>query len=353
MKPQSHHRNLVVSAALLGAACLTLSILATAAEPPAKPSELSPTNPPLTPPNKTPLIADKSTLPLPATVAGHQTGLIPREVLFGNPDKAMGRMSHDGKWLSFLAPVDGVLNVWVAPIDNPAAAKAVTKEKDRPIGGYFWAYTNRHILYSQDVKGDENFHVWCVDLDSGAIKDLTPRGADQKVRAEIEAVSHLFPKEILVGLNDRDPEYHDIWCIQIVTGDKRLVQKNTEFEGFDIDDNFRVRFASKFTPDGGKELLSPDGKGGWTEFLKIPQADSLTTGIEGFDKSGDIAYFLDSRNRDTGALATLNLKTGEEKIVAEDPRCGAAASCSSRPSRRSKECRSTTSESTGIFSIRP
>jgi dipeptidyl aminopeptidase/acylaminoacyl peptidase len=272
----------------------------------------------------TPLIAVKSLLP-PPTGADHKTGLIPREVLFGNPDKAMARMSHDGKWLSYLAPVDGVLNVWVAPMDNPGAAKPVTKEKDRPIGGYFWAYTNRHILYSQDVKGDENFHVWAVHLDSGDIKDLTPRGADQKVRAEIEAASYKFPNEILVGLNDRDPEYHDVWRMNIETGEKTLLQKNTEFAGFDIDDNFRVRFASKFTPDGGSELLKPDGNAGWTDFLKIPQADTLTTSIEGFDKSGDVAYLLDSRNRDTGALATLDLKTGEEKIVAENPRCDAGA----------------------------
>ncbi|HEX3997572.1 MAG TPA: S9 family peptidase [Pirellulales bacterium] len=311
------------SIAACGAFVVLAATFAVAAEPPVKPSESGAQVPPVAPPSTTPLIEYKSSLPPAATVAGHETGLIPREVLFGNPDKAMARMSHDGKWLSYLAPVAGVLNVWVAPIDNPAAAKAVTKEKDRPIDGYFWAYTNRHILYTQDVKGDENFHVWCVDLDSGDIKDLTPRGPEQKVRAEIEAVSYLFPKEILVGLNDRDPEYHDIWRLNIETGAKTLVQKNTEFEGFDIDDNYHIRFASKYTPDGGRELLKPDGKDGWTDFLKIPQADTLTTGIEGFDKSGDVAYLIDSRNRDTGALATLNLKTGEEKIVAEDPRCDA------------------------------
>ena len=100
--------------------------------------------------------------------------LIPRHVLFGNPEKAMARMSHDGKRLAYLAPVDGVLNVWVGPIDDPSAAKPVTHEKDRPIEGYFWAYTNKHILYSQDDKGDENFHVYAVNLDTGETKDITP-----------------------------------------------------------------------------------------------------------------------------------------------------------------------------------
>ncbi len=113
-------------------------------------------------------------------------------------------MSHDGKWLSFLAPVDGVLNVWVGPIDDPAAAKPVTHEKDRPIHSYEWAFTNRHILYEQDLKGDENFHVYAVEIPSGEAKDLTPRGADEQVRAEIEEISYKFPHELLIGLNDRD-----------------------------------------------------------------------------------------------------------------------------------------------------
>jgi dipeptidyl aminopeptidase/acylaminoacyl peptidase len=259
----------------------------------------------------------------PPTEAGHKTGLIPREVLFGNPDRAAARMSHDGKWLSWLAPVDGVLNIWVAPIDKLGEAKAVTKEKDRPISSYSWAYTNKHILYSQDVKGDENFHVYAVDLESGKINDLTPRDAKQAVRAEIEEVSWKFPHEILIGLNDRDEQYHDIYRVNIETGDKKLVQKNDQFAGFITDEDYRIRFAEKFSPDGSALVLKPDGKGGWTDFLTIPQADTLTTGVRGFDKSGDILYFEDSRGRDTGALTTLNLKTGEQKVIASNDRADA------------------------------
>src|SRR5436305_1108618 len=93
-----------------------------------------------------------------AAKAVADTKLIPRKILFGNPDKAAAKISPDGKHLSFLAPVNGVLNVWVGPADNPAAAKAVTKDKKRGIRSYFWAYTNRHILYAQDNDGDEDWH---------------------------------------------------------------------------------------------------------------------------------------------------------------------------------------------------
>src|SRR5437588_11327918 len=85
-----------------------------------------------------------------------KTPLIPRKVLFDNPDKSQARISPDGKHLAFLAPVDGVLNVWVGPIDKPQDAKAITKDEKRGIRAYFWTFTNDRILYVQDAEGDEN-----------------------------------------------------------------------------------------------------------------------------------------------------------------------------------------------------
>ncbi|MCC7083967.1 MAG: S9 family peptidase [Pirellulales bacterium] len=264
--------------------------------------------------------------------------LIPRQVLFGNPDKQFARISHDGKQLAYMAPVDGVMNVWVGPIDNPDAAKPVTQEKVRPIPGYFWAYTNTHILYAQDTGGDENFHVFAVNLATGKTTDITPlkdpsrkidiataeadrkqTPEEEKVRAEIQEVSWKQPDKVLVALNERNPQFHDLYLVDINTGEHKLVQENPEYAGFLTDEDFRVRFASQMTPDGGSLLLKPDDKGGWKEFIKIGMDDSMTTSPAGFDESGDVMYLLDSRGRDTGSLKTLNLKTGEEKLVAENP----------------------------------
>src|SRR5262249_43399071 len=90
------------------------------------------------------------------TETGQKTGLIPRQVRFGNPDRASPQLSPDGKYLSFLAPVKGVLNVWVGPADSPKAAEPVTADKKRGIRIYSWAHTNQHVLYLQDQDGDEN-----------------------------------------------------------------------------------------------------------------------------------------------------------------------------------------------------
>ncbi len=258
----------------------------------------------------------------PATASASKTkggsDLIARETLFGNPDRAGAQVSPDGKQLAFLAPLDGVLNVWVAPIDKPASAKAVTKDTNRGIRRYFWAYTNQHVVYLQDKGGDENWRVYSVDLsNNNAEKDLTPF---DKVNAQIEEVSYKFPDEILVGLNNRDAKFHDIHRVNIRTGEMKLVTENKEYAGFVTDEDYNTRFAMRNTPDGGNEILKPDGSGAWTSFIKIAMEDAMTTSPAGFDKSGKVLYLIDSRNRNTAALTTLNLDTNAQAVVGEDPR---------------------------------
>ena len=249
--------------------------------------------------------------------------MIPRSALFGNPEKASARISPNGRWLSFLAPVDGILNVWVGPADDLSAAKPVTDDKVRNIRSYSWAYTGQHILYSQDKEGDENWHLYATDVESGETKDLTPL---EKVHARVQDVSQKFPNEVLVGLNDRVPQLHDIYRVNIETGERRLIQENTGVAAYVTDDDFRVRFAFNFTPDGGQVLLQPkiaDSTGPdaeWDEFLRVGTEDAMTTGPVGFDKSGNTLYLLDSRDRNTGALFAHDLTSGQKTLVAQDDR---------------------------------
>ena len=245
------------------------------------------------------------------------TPLIPRKVLFGNPDKINVQLSPDGRFLSYAAPVDGVLNVWVGPVDDPAAARPVTRDTFGGIGNYFWADAGDHIGYLMDWQGDENAHLYSVELDTGAIWDLTPMvGA----RAVIVGGSPKFPNELLVGLNGRDPRYNDIYRINVITGERRLVQVNDRFAGFLIDDDYNIRFASRPTEDGGSELLRSTDGGGWESFIKFPLEDIETRKIFGFDRTGRVLYLADNRGRDTSALTAINLDTGEQTVIAADAR---------------------------------
>jgi dipeptidyl aminopeptidase/acylaminoacyl peptidase len=256
-------------------------------------------------------------------VAMDNIPLIPRDVLFGNPRRAQARLSHDGKWISFQAPVNGVLNIWVAPAGDLSKAKAVTEEKIRPIPSHSWAYDNKHILYIQDKNGDENFHLYATDVVSGKTKDLTPI---EGVRAELQEASEKFPNEVLVGLNDRDKRYHDIWRVNIDTGERKLVLENPGIAGYLTDDNFAVRMAMNYTPMGGQILQVPEKEGDtskWKDFIEFGPEDAMTSGAAGFDKSGTTLYLEDSRNRNTAGLFAMDLKTGKTKLLADDKRTDA------------------------------
>jgi dipeptidyl aminopeptidase/acylaminoacyl peptidase len=256
----------------------------------------------------------------PPASAAADVPLIPRRLLFGNPEKAGPTLSDDGRQIAFRAAVNGVMNVWVGPADTPDAAKPVTKDTTRSIRQYFWAYTNQHIIYLQDHGGDENWRVYSVDVASGDTKDLTPF---DKVAAQIQGVSNRFPDEILVALNNRNPELHDLYRINIRSGARTLVQRNDKYAGFVTDDDYRVRFAQVFRPDGGMDLLRRTDAGAFEPFESIGAEDSLTTVPIGFDRGGQRLYLLDSRGRDTAALFSHDLTSGAKTLLAEDTRADA------------------------------
>ena len=253
--------------------------------------------------------------PRPAEVVGPPE-LIARQTLFGNPDKSRVRLSPDGSKISYTADVDGVLNVWVGPADDPAAARPVTNDDKRGIRRYFWAYTNKHIVYLQDLGGDENWRVYSVDLDSGEARDLTPIDG---VQVRIQEVSHRSPEEILVGINQRNPQVHDVYRLNITSGELEMVVENPGYMGFTSDSDFNVRLATQVRPDGGVTIYQKQGDG-WDKFMEVGQEDSLTTDTVGFDASGEVCYLIDSRGRDTAALVAMNLASGETEVLYEDPR---------------------------------
>ncbi|GMV30001.1 MAG: putative peptidase [Rhodanobacteraceae bacterium] len=244
--------------------------------------------------------------------------LISRDALFGNPEKLAVQISPDGKYLSWVAPLDGVLNIWVAPADAPAKAKAVTDDRARGIRNYFWSYRSATLLYLRDTGGDEDFHLFSVDVGSGVKRDLTPY---PKTRAMFVQGSHLHPDHVLVGMNDRDPKWHDLYKVNLADGTRQLVHKNEqEIAAYYTDPNLTVRQVQKQRPDGGQDLLEPDGKGGWKKVGDIPFEDSLLTAPLGYTTDGKTQYVADSRGRDTAALFAVDTASGKKTIVAEDKR---------------------------------
>jgi len=243
--------------------------------------------------------------------------LIPRDVLFGNPTRAAATLSPDGSKLAFLAPVGGVMNVWVGPVGDIAKAKPVTHETARPLRSFFFSPDGTRILYMQDKGGTEDFLLYGVNLADGKETNYTPF---KKTRVELAGASPLVKDAILVGLNNRDPQWHDLYKLDLGTGKLTLLLKGDGYAGFVTDFDLHPRLAQQANADGTYTILKllPGGK--TEKLLDIPFTDGLTTSIAGIPKGANTAYIVDSRNRNTAALGSIDLSTGKETVIAQDPR---------------------------------
>jgi dipeptidyl aminopeptidase/acylaminoacyl peptidase len=246
--------------------------------------------------------------------------LIPREVLFGNPDKTLVRLSDDGKYIAYLAPLAGVLNVFIASSSQPSEAKPITNDRHRGVRSYSWAKNDNHIIYTMDNDGDENFRLYSIDIHTRQSTLLTP---EKSIKASVLKVSQKFPDEILVKMNNRVPEYFDIYKINLKTGKSELIFENKDqYSNFTVDDDFNLRLAYKMNPNGeGEVFIFKDNNLQSPEFFqKIKAEDMLTSGPLHISSDGGVLYMIDSTDRNTAALYEINLATRERKLIYEDPR---------------------------------
>ena len=245
-----------------------------------------------------------------------QPPIIERTVLFGNPLRFQGRLSPDGTKMSFRAPLDGVMNLWVGDRGDFSSVKAITNDTGRGIPSHFWALDSQHVLYIQDQGGDENWHLYSVDLASGETIDLSPYEGTQ---AQMLAQSETAPGIAIVGMNDRDPKWHDVYSVDLATGERTLLIENNGFASILVDNELKIRLATQSTPSGGSLVLSRSGEE-WQPLFEIAFEDVQTTNILGFDEDNQGIYLLDSRNRNTAALMHMSLADQKLTTIAESDR---------------------------------
>ena len=244
--------------------------------------------------------------------------LIPRKVFFENANALDPDLSADGQWLSWLAAVNGVMNVWAAPREDLTQARLLTRQTERPIFQKCFARTNAHILFSKDTNGDENFHLWCVALNGGEPRDLTPFGA---VHTYLAGFHYGDPRLVAVAMNDRDARWHDLYIVNLYTGERRCLYENTnEVEGYILDSQLGLRLATTTRDKGqGLAILQWNGRT-FKEIKSIAAEDVLLTDPLLVTRAGDAWYMASSIDRDKSAIVRIDWTTGEEKIVASHDR---------------------------------
>ncbi len=219
--------------------------------------------------------------------------------------------------MAYLAPVNGVLNVWVGTVGQDDY-QPVTKDTDRGVRFYFWAADNQHIMYIQDVGGNENWRLYATDLESKETRDLTPF---ENVQVQVIDRDKHFPNELLIAMNKENPQVHDVYHLDLTTGELTLVAKNPgNIMQWVIDTQFKVRGAVTALPDGGTELLIRDNEqAGWRKLITWNADDALTSGPIGFTRDGESLYLEDSREANASRLVRLNIATGALDVLAADP----------------------------------
>jgi len=266
------------------------------------------------------------------TIYAKLPALIPREILFGNPERSHPEVSPDGAQIAWLAPdKNEVLNVWASAIDgkNP---RPITNEPHRPIAWYAWGGDAKHILYLQDNAGDENGHLFSADLTNGNVRDLTPfRG----VRAQNVLTDLQHPRFVLVALNLRDRHAFDMYRVDFETGAVTLEATNPgDVLTWTTDNDFVIRAATAFDGKTAASIVRVRDAADkpWRDLVVLPFERALFAGevfigslVAGFDPDGRSLVIHSALHSDKGRLVRVDLRSGEELgVVAQDPQSDVA-----------------------------
>jgi len=247
--------------------------------------------------------------------------LIPRQVLFGNPERLSPALSPDAARLAWIAPSEGVLNVWVCPYSSTEGldvshAKVVTDDRDRGIRMFFWSPDGRRIFYLQDSGGDENWRLFDVDIESLQRRDLTPY---EGVQARLIASEPGVPEEILVGLNKDNPQLHDVYRLNLRSGELHKEVTNVGYLDWLADTKLAVRGAVAAEPDGGCVLLvRRSTEEEWRSIARFEPEDALSTDFPAFCGDGAAVLGVTSAGSDSVRLVSIAADSGEFSVLAEE-----------------------------------
>ncbi|MDF5759118.1 S9 family peptidase [Spongiactinospora sp. TRM90649] len=242
---------------------------------------------------------------------------IPRDVLFGNPAYAAPGLSPDGTRLRFLAPDEGVVNVWVGPADAPERATAVTRDRGRGIRSCGFCHDDRTLFYLRDRDGDESWRLYLVDLETGAERCVTPFDG---VQTRVLAHNRWHPGVMLLGLNLDRRDLHDVYRLDIATGELTKVATNPGYLTWEIDNDLRIRGGTALNPEGGSTIhLAPPGADEPAPWQDVPREDAMGTHIAGYSRDGATCYLLSSVGANTTRLHQVDTVTGHRTLLAADP----------------------------------
>lgn len=251
---------------------------------------------------------------------------IARADLFGDPVRFGAQLAPRGDRVAFLAPRDGVTNLFVLSVGAIDEARPVTDDRGRGVRSFAWAPDSATLLCLLDEQGDGNTRLYAVSAEGGEARALTPAGA----RAEILGLSAADAGGVMITLNARDAHWPDVVRVDLASGDRTVVQRNSNtarvrgFSRFVLDRENRLRLGLKTLADGSVEMFARDAANRWYSLLTIPFEDAMTTQPLAFDADGRTFTMLDSTGRDRAALVRVDAYSAAKTVLGESARADVA-----------------------------
>lgn len=258
-----------------------------------------------------------------ATTSAQQVPLIDRDLFFGNPEVSGGQLSPDGNFISFMKEYNGIMNIWVKAFDEPFDKARPLTNSTRPLYGYFWTRDGKYILYVKDKDGDENINIFAVDPKAAPTADGVPESRNltplKDVTAQISMVSKKDPDVLYVGLNDRDAAWHDLYKLNISTGERQLLyQNNDRITGFDFDWDERLRVISKTDEKGNTTMFRVDEGNTLTPIYDFNVRESAY--IAGWNEDNSRCYLVTNKGElDKTSLFLMDPQTMITELIESDP----------------------------------
>jgi len=230
--------------------------------------------------------------------------MIDRAIFFDNPEIEKGKLSPNGQYVSFMKEHKGIMNIWVKAFDEDFKEAKPLTTYSSPLFDYYWTDDSKYILYEKDNNGDENLNVFAVnpyeEVEDGTVpesKNLTPLEA---VQVHVYGVSKIDPDRLMLGINDRDKAWHDLYSLKISTGELiKILENNNRYTNyiFDWDELDNGNFEEVYTTNS-KEQAS----------------------VVGFTKDNTKCYLVSNKgDADLNTLYTMDLKTSEIEKIESDP----------------------------------
>ncbi|MBR1734904.1 MAG: S9 family peptidase [Alphaproteobacteria bacterium] len=230
-----------------------------------------------------------------------KTQLIPREILLAKPDRFCVKVSPNGKYVSYFSRIGSEVELHITTIDGKLVRKFPVISS-RNMGTYCWSFSNKYILLPEDNQGDENDHILCLNIKTGAKKNLTPF---QKSKSFIYAISQNFPNEIIVGNNMRDAKWFDAYRINIETGVCKTLFENNFYLSLIFNSKFQIKAFVRTLKNGDIELLTPKNE----RILTIPFEEATCGCFYHMKKDEDILYASYPMGKDKASLIAIDLQT--------------------------------------------